>query len=61
MGEIDWKKHLSINSLTSALLPSLKDFSLSVCPGNVSIKGSYLPEFNFRKGDKMSLLFICIV
>lgn len=40
MGEIDRKKHLSINPLTSALVPSLKDLSLSVCPGNVSMKGS---------------------
>lgn len=62
MGEIDRKKHLSIHSLTSALVPSLKDFSLSVCPGNVSMKRSHLPEFNFRKLNlsascKMLLLY----
>lgn len=41
IGEINWKKHLSINPLTPT---SVGDLSLLVCHGNVSMKGSFLPS-----------------
>lgn len=44
IGEVNWKKHLSINPLTPVSPPILRDLSLSVRHGNVSMKGSFLPS-----------------